>query len=79
MTTPSTVHLLGRLDELPVSATNRGAFNLALEILTASPSIRPDQVGSPWRELTAHPGAFTDADHTHHLHLGWHKNPPGSR
>jgi hypothetical protein len=59
------------VDGAPVTATSRAAFDLAVEILTSSPSLRPDQLGSPWLELTTFPGAFSDDDHTEHIHLGW--------
>jgi hypothetical protein len=59
------------VDGAPVTATSRAAFDLAVEILTSSPSLRPDQLGSPWLELTTFQGAFSDDDHTDHLHLGW--------
>lgn len=70
---------ISAVDGVAVSATNRAAFDLAIEILTAAPSLRPDQLGSPWLELTAFAGAFSDDDHTHHLHLGWRANPPELR
>ena len=59
------------VDGAPVTATSRAAFDLAVEILTSSPSLRPDQLGSPWLELTSFAGVFSDDDHTDHLHLGW--------
>ena len=63
------------VDGAPVSAANDGALELAVALLTADASIRPDELGSPWPELGHFPGAFTDADHLGHLHLGWSQNP----
>ena len=64
------------VDGAPVSAANDGALELAVALLTADASIRPDEFGSPWPELGHFPGAFTDADHLGHLHLGWNENAP---
>ncbi len=63
------------VDGAPVSAANDGALELSVALLTADASIRPDEFGSPWPELGHFPGAFTDADHLGHLHLGWSENP----
>jgi hypothetical protein len=54
-----------------VSASNDRALELAIALLTAESSLRPDELGSPWPELAQFPGAFTDADHLGHIHLGW--------
>ena len=59
------------VDGVPVSASNDRALDLALAILTASPPLRPDEFGSPWPGLSEFPGAFSDAAHQGHLHLGW--------
>ncbi|HEX2274534.1 MAG TPA: lytic murein transglycosylase, partial [Acidimicrobiales bacterium] len=59
------------VDGAPVNASNDRALDLALAILTAAPSLRPDEFGSPWPGLSEFPGAFTDAAHQGHLHLGW--------
>ena len=59
------------VDGAPVSAANDGALDLALAILTASPPLRPDELGSPWAGLSEFPGAFSDTAHQGHLHLGW--------
>ena len=70
-------HYLGRgvdifsVDGVSVSASNQPALRLALAFLTADPSLRPDELGSPWPDLARFPGAFSDADHAGHLHLGW--------
>jgi hypothetical protein len=70
-------HFYGRavdiaaVDGAAVTASNDAAIDLALAILTADPAIRPDELGSPWPELAAFRGAFSDADHQDHLHVGW--------
>ncbi len=74
-------HYLGRgvdifsVDGVTVSPSNQAALGLAVAFLTADPSFRPDELGSPWPDLAQFPGAFSDADHTGHLHLGWRSNP----
>ena len=74
-------HYLGRgvdissVDGVPVSTSNQAALGLAVAFLTADPSLRPDELGSPWPDLAQFPGAFSDEDHTGHLHLGWRANP----
>jgi membrane-bound lytic murein transglycosylase B len=76
-TTRVSNHYYGRavdiyaIDGVPVSATNDAALEVALAVLTAAPELRPDEFGSPWPELSPFPGAFSDADHVDHLHLGW--------
>jgi hypothetical protein len=70
-------HFYGRgvdissIDGVPVSTSNQAALRLAVALLTADASLRPDELGSPWPELAQFPGAFSDADHAGHLHLGW--------
>ena len=59
------------VDGVAVSPSNDSALDLALAVLTASPSLRPDEFGSPWPGLSEFPGAFSDAAHQNHLHLGW--------
>ena len=62
---------IASVDGQAVSTSNQGALRLALALLTADASLRPDELGSPWPELSRFPGAFADADHVDHLHLGW--------
>jgi hypothetical protein len=62
---------IASIDGAPVSASNQAALRLAVAFLTADSSLRPDELGSPWPELAQFPGAFSDADHAGHLHLGW--------
>jgi hypothetical protein len=54
-----------------VSPSNDAALDLALAILTGSPDLQPDELGSPWPGLSQFPGAFSDAGHQDHLHIGW--------
>ncbi|MDQ4096994.1 MAG: hypothetical protein M3144_03875, partial [Actinomycetota bacterium] len=65
------------VDGADVSASNQAALRLAIAFLTADPSVRPDELGLPWPDLAHFPGAFSDADHAGHLHLGWRSNAPG--
>lgn len=62
---------ISSVDGVPVSSSNQAALRLAVAFLTADASLRPDELGSPWPELAQFPGAFSDADHAGHLHLGW--------
>ena len=70
-------HFYGRgvdiyaVDGVNVSSTNNAALEVALAVLMTTPELRPTEFGSPWPELAAFPGAFSDADHVDHLHLGW--------
>jgi hypothetical protein len=72
-------HTVGRavdisaVDSVDVTATNYSALDLALAVLTSGPSVRPDEFGSPWLELNSFAGAFSDDDHSDHLHLGWNR------
>ncbi|MDQ4068782.1 MAG: lytic murein transglycosylase [Actinomycetota bacterium] len=66
------------VDGTAVSASNQAALGLAVAFLTADASLRPDELGSPWPDLAQFPGAFSDADHAGHLHLGWRSNDTAS-
>jgi hypothetical protein len=59
------------VDGVDVSASADGAHALAEQILGSAPPLRPDELGSPWPDLDKYPGAFSDADHTDHIHAGW--------
>jgi hypothetical protein len=59
------------VDGAPVSPSNDAALDLAIAILTGSPALQPDELGSPWPGLNQFPGAFSDAGHQDHLHIGW--------
>jgi hypothetical protein len=63
------------VDGADVTSSNDAAHDLAESLLASSPPLRPDEVGSPWSDLTAFKGAFTDEDHLTHLHLGYGANP----
>lgn len=62
---------ISAVDGTPVSASNAAALDPALAVLGSDASLRPDELGSPWPHLGHFPGAFSDADHLGHLHLGW--------
>jgi predicted nucleic acid-binding Zn-ribbon protein len=64
------------VDGTDVSSSNSAALQMSLAILTSSPELRPDEFGSPWPELVTFPGAFSDAGHQGHLHLGWRATAP---
>ncbi|MDP1806325.1 MAG: hypothetical protein Q8K72_14220 [Acidimicrobiales bacterium] len=70
---------ISSVDGAAVSASNAAALRLAVAFLTADPSIRPDELGSPWPDLGVFPGTFTDADHAGHLHLGYRHTAPESQ
>lgn len=61
------------VDGRPVTSSNAAARRL-VELLAATewpdPTMRPDDVGSPWGAFDGLPGFFTDASHQDHLHLG---------
>lgn len=59
------------VDGVDVSASADGGHALAEQILGSAPPLRPDELGSPWPDLDKYPGAFSDADHTDHIHAGW--------
>ena len=65
---------ISKIDGVPVSSSNQAALRLAVSFLPADTALRPDELGSPWPELTQFAGAFSDADHGGHLHLGWRSN-----
>lgn len=71
-------HVRGRavdisiIDGAAVSIRNAGALEAARAVLSLPPPLRPDEVGSPWS--LSEPGAFSNAMHRNHLHLGWGVN-----
>jgi hypothetical protein len=67
---------IASVDGMAVSDANSAALGLALALLSADPALRPDELGSPWPELEQFAGAFSDADHAGHLHLGWRAGYP---
>lgn len=68
-------HALGRavdipyVDGWPVSVTNTGARAVALALLRLSPTLRPDEVGSPWAFSSPTVTTFTEG-HDTHIHYG---------
>jgi hypothetical protein len=68
-------HIVGRAGDIPlvngqaVSPGNPAARELAIAASQLPASIRPTEIGSPW--ALSIPGAFTDADHQNHVHLGY--------
>ncbi|HWC10597.1 MAG TPA: lytic transglycosylase domain-containing protein, partial [Acidimicrobiales bacterium] len=64
------------VDGAPVSPSNDAALDLALAMLTGAPALQPDELGSPWPGLSKFPGAFSDAGHQGHLHIGWSSATP---
>jgi hypothetical protein len=71
-------HALGRAVDIPVidgvavSASNDWARAAARTLLSLDAPLLPDELGSPW--VFDEPGAFTDAMHRNHLHVG-HGHP----
>ena len=60
---------IAAIDGRPVNASNFEAREMALELQELAPSIRPDEIGSPFP--IAGPGYFTDSGHQDHLHVGF--------
>jgi hypothetical protein len=50
-----------------VSAANLTAREVATDLQTLDPTIRPDEIGSPF--VIALPGYFSDADTQNNLHI----------
>lgn len=73
-------HAVGRgidiyeLDGQPVSADNQAARAVVEMLVHGQGPLRPDEVGSPFAEFAPLPGAFTDAGHQGHIHIGWGDN-----
>ncbi len=68
-------HFAGRgvdiaaIDGVPVNASNFDAREMAMKLQDLAPSIRPDEIGTPW--AINGPGYFTDGAHQNHLHIGF--------
>lgn len=62
---------IATIDGRAVTSSNPVARELALWLDHLPPDLRPSEVGTPWRDLSARPGYFSDQAHTRHLHLGW--------
>jgi hypothetical protein len=73
-------HFYGRaadvvsVDGEAVAAASASARRAVLELLAAPAPLRPDELGSPF--AVDAPGAFSDAAHRDHLHVGF--GPPPS-
>jgi hypothetical protein len=55
----------------PVSPTSSTARAVTAWLATGQGPLKPDELGSPFPEFSDLPGAFSDADHQGHLHIGW--------
>jgi hypothetical protein len=53
-----------------VSPANGAARQAALALASLPAPLRPDELGTPFAELSG-PGLFSDDDHQDHLHLGY--------
>jgi hypothetical protein len=62
---------IGSIDGELVSRANGAARQAALALASLSAPLRPDEIGSPFAELSNLPGLFSDADHQDHIHLGY--------
>ncbi len=62
---------IGAIDGEPVSALNNAARAAVLALASLPAPLRPDEIGSPFADLSSLPGLFSDADHQDHLHLGF--------
>lgn len=59
------------IDGEAVSAASPKARALVTWLASLEGPQRPREVGSPFPDLSAQPGHFSDADHQGHLHIGW--------
>jgi hypothetical protein len=71
------------VDGRPVGPGNEAAKRVAAGLIRLPGSIRPTEIGSPWK--FSNPAYFSDAAHQNHLHIGYDdpapdgwKPPPGS-
>jgi cell wall-associated NlpC family hydrolase len=60
---------IAAIDGVPVNASNFDAREIAMKLQDLDPSIRPDEIGSPWAISGA--AYFTDSEHQNHLHIGF--------
>ena len=73
-------HFFGRgvdiaaIDGETVGPGSAIAREVASELSSLDPNIRPNEIGSPW--AISGPGYFTDAAHQNHLHLGFKQEIP---
>lgn len=70
-------HVYGRavdlfsVDGAAVNVDNAAARTVVGELLALPAPLLPDEIGQPWADLAGLPRAFTDADHTNHVHVGF--------
>lgn len=62
---------IGQIDGEPVSSLNDAARAAVLALASLPAPLRPDELGSPFADLSGLPGFFSDEDHHDHLHLGY--------
>ena len=62
---------IGTIDGEPVSPSNGAARAAVLALASLPAPLRPDELGSPFADLSELPGLFSDEDHQDHLHLGY--------
>jgi cell wall-associated NlpC family hydrolase len=60
---------IAAIDGVPVNPSNFDAREIAMKLQDLDPSIRPNEIGTPWA-ITG-PGYFTDSGHQDHLHIGF--------
>jgi hypothetical protein len=62
------------IDGQLVSQSNQAARSITQWLATGQGPLRPDELGSPFSEFDPLPGAFSNAAHQDHLHIGWGQN-----
>jgi hypothetical protein len=62
---------IGTIDGETVSPANGAGREAVLALASLPAPLRPDELGSPFVELSGLPGLFSDDDHQDHLHLGY--------
>ena len=62
---------IGTVEGEPVSPSNGAARAAVLALASLPAPLRPDELGSPFADLSELPGLFSDEDHQDHLHLGY--------
>lgn len=63
------------LDGTAVNSGHAGARALVTWLAGLPDGVRPDEVGSPFSDLSGHPGFFTDGNHLGHVHIAWRAAP----
>jgi hypothetical protein len=63
---------ISAIDGQPVGVANFDAREVAMRLQDLDPSIRPDEIGTPW--AIDGRGYFTDASHQDVLHIGFEKH-----